>query len=92
MCCLPKQFWSNNEQWLIGYGEMTYERAKPSGEITLFTMLKSATGPIAAKVAGINVRADKVYKRMEVSMSIARRVKERYFFEMGLVSMLRSMI
>lgn len=83
MCRLPKQFWNNNYWWSMGHGKTTYERGKPSGEMTLFTIVKSVIGPMAPKVTGINVRVAMVYKRIEVSMSITRQVKECGIFKMS---------
>jgi hypothetical protein len=45
---------------IVEYGEMTYERGNPSGEMILFTIFKSAIGPMAPNVTWINVRIAKV--------------------------------
>jgi hypothetical protein len=46
-------------------------------------MLKSAIGPMAEKVTGINVGVVKEYKRMEMSISITRQVKGCWISQMS---------
>ena len=56
---------------------MTYERGKPSGAMTLFTMLRLVIGSTAARVFWINVKATKAERPAEKSISITGKTREK---------------